>query len=374
MKKLLALALCMCVATLMFAQLTVPPSGGNQKSTVTQWIGPASVSITYSSPDVHAPNGDDRKGHIWGELVHYGFIDQGYGTSKSAPWRAGSNENTTITFSHDVKIEGKELKAGTYGVFLDVEKEGPWTWIFSHNSTSWGSYFYNPKEDALRVQTTPVDAAYTEWLTYGFDDRQPTSATAYLQWENKRIPFKVEVPNVNDIYVNIMRGELEGTMLGFTNGPWMTAAQFCAQNKVNLDEALRWADNAISGSFIGVEDFSSLQTKALVLQAMGKDAESDLIMDKAIKQPTATVQAVHQYGKALLASGKTQKALEVFKMNAQKHPEDKFTPYVGLARGYTAVGDKKNAIKNWELAIKNLPENQKPNITFYEGELKKLKG
>lgn len=374
MKKLLTLACSLCLGLQLFAQLALPPSGGNQKSTVTQWIGPASVSITYNSPDVHGPNGEDRKGHIWGELVHYGFIDQGFGTSKAAPWRAGSNENTTITFSNDVKIEGQPLKAGTYGVFLDVEKDGPWTWIFSNNSTSWGSYFYNPKEDALRVKTTPVDAPYTEWLTYGFDDRQLTSATAYLQWENRRIPFKIEVPNVNDIYVKQLRAQLEGTTAGFTNQPWMAAAQFCAQNKVNLEEALHWADNAISGTFIGNEDFNSLQTKAQVLQAMGKDAEADAIMDKAIKQPTATVMAVHQYGRALLASGKNQKAMDVFKLNRQLHPNDMFTTYVGLARGFTAMGDKKSAIKNWELAIKNIPEDQKANAPAYEAELKKLKG
>ena len=152
MKKILLLSFLIIGSTLAFAQsLTFPPNGDNQKASVTQWIGPVSVNITYNSPNVHGPNGEDRKGHIWGELVHYGFIDQGFGTSKAAPWRAGSNENTTISFSHDVTIGGKSIKAGTYGLFLDVEKEGAWNWIFSNNSTSWGSYTYDPKEDALRV-------------------------------------------------------------------------------------------------------------------------------------------------------------------------------------------------------------------------------
>ncbi|MFM7854313.1 MAG: DUF2911 domain-containing protein, partial [Flammeovirgaceae bacterium] len=172
--------------------LTLPPSGDNQKAKVVQYIGPVEVSITYSSPDVHGPNGEDRKGHVWGELVHYGYIDQGFGSSKAAPWRAGANENTVITFSHDVTIEGKALKAGSYGLFLATEKSDPWTWIFSKNYTSWGSYFYNQKEDALRVPASPQDAPYTEWLTYGFDDRQARSTVAYLQWENKRIAFKIE--------------------------------------------------------------------------------------------------------------------------------------------------------------------------------------
>ncbi len=373
MKKFLALTLLVLIGRVGFAQLTLPPNGDNQKSTVTQGIGLSSVSIVYSSPNVHGPNGEDRKGHIWGELVHYGFVDQGFGSSKAAPWRAGANENTTITFSHAVKINGKDLGAGTYGLFLDVEKDGPWSWIFSKNSTSWGSYFYDPKEDALRVQTVPADAPYTEYLTYGFDERETTSATAFLQWENKRISFKIEVPDVNSLYVNKMREELRGTTTGFNYQNWMTAAQFCAQHKINLDEALTWADVAISGVFIGQEDFFSLQTKALVLQAMGRDNEADVLMEKAIKMPSASLMAVHQYGRSLLASGKNQKALDVFKLNKQLHPEDKFTTFVGLARGYAAIGDKKNAIKNWEAAIKNLPADQQGNKGAYEAELNKLK-
>jgi len=373
MKKLLPLALLMAACSWAMAQdLTMPPSGGNQKSSVTQWIGLVSVTINYNSPDVHAPNGDDRKGHIWGELVHYGFIDQGFGSSKAAPWRAGSNENTTITFSNDVKIGGKDLKAGTYGVFLDVEKEGNWNWIFSKNSTSWGSYFYNESEDALRVSTTPVDAAYSEWLNYGFEDRLPNSTVAYLQWENKKVPFKIEVPNVNDLYIAKMRNDLR-SYPGFDYQNWMAAAQFAAQNKINLEEALTWADHAISAPFSGQENFNTLSTKSQVLMAMGKNAEAAAVMDKAIKLPDANVQAIHQYGRTLLNAGQSQKALEIFQYNFKAHPQEKFTTYVGLARGYTAVGDKKNAIKNWETAIKNLPENQKPNLPAYEGELKKLK-
>ena len=373
MKKLLTIPLVL-VACCSFAQITTPPAGDNQKCSVTQGIGLATITITYSSPDVHGLSGEDRKGHIWGELVHYGFIDQGFGTSKSAPWRAGANENTIITFSHDVKINGQDLKAGSYGLFLDVEKEGPWRWIFSKNSTSWGSYFYDPKDDALRVETTPTDAPYTEWLTYGFDDRMTTSTSAFLQWENKRMSFKVEVPNINELYVNKMREELRGTPTGFNYQGWMAAAQFCARNKINLEEALTWSDIAIKGPFVGQEDFSSLETKAVVLQAMGRDKEADEIMDKAIKMPSATTQSIHQYARTLLNAGKKEKAMEVFKLNRQLHPEDKFTTYVGLARGYTAMGDKKNAIKNWEIAIKNLPENQKANESFYKAELEKLKG
>jgi len=373
MKKIITLAAFLCLTGWVMAQpLSQPPSGENQKSRVTQWIGPVEVSITYNSPNVHAPNGDDRKGHIWGELVPYGYVDQGFGSSKASPWRAGSNENTVITFSHDVKVEGKDIKAGKYGLFLALSKEGPSTWIFSNNSTSWGSYFYNQSEDALRVNTTLQDGAYTEFLTYGFDDRKLESAVAFLQWENKKIPFKIEVPNVNDLYVSRMRNELR-SFPGFDSRNYATAAAFCARNKINLEEALSWADQAMNAGLGGAEDMTTMSTKSDVLRAMGRDAEADALMDKAIKSPTATAMAIHQYARGLLAAGKKEKAMEIFLYNAKAHPEEKFTPNVGLARGYTAMGDKKNAIKYWELAIKNIPDNQKQNIAFYEGELKKLK-
>lgn len=373
MKNLFTLIIAGIISSTAFAQsLTSPPSGGNQKAEVSQWIGPVKITINYSSPKVHAPNGDDRKGHIWGELVPYGLNNLGFGTSTAAPWRAGANENTTITFSHNVKVGGKDINAGTYGLHLIVEKDQPWTYIFSNNYTSWGSFFYDAKEDAARAQSTPVDCEYTEYLTFGFENRQPNSAVAYLAWENKKAPITIEVPNINELYVATMRDELRGSV-GFDYQSYVNAANFCATNKINLDEALTWADVAISGQFFSQENFATLQTKANVLTAMGKTSEANTVMMKAINNPTASVGQIHQYGRSLINAGENARALEVFKLNAKLHPEDKFTPNVGLARGYTAVGDKKNAVKSWETAIKNLPENQKQFQSVYEGELKKVK-
>jgi tetratricopeptide (TPR) repeat protein len=373
MKKTSLLFLLVLIAGYSMGQaLSGPPSGDNQKSKVIQWIGPVEVSIFYSSPDVHGPNGEDRTGKIWGTpIAHYGFVNQGFGNGKDAPWRAGANENTIITFSNDVKIEGKDLKAGTYGLFLAVAKTGPWTWVFSKNSSSWGSYFYDPAEDALRVDVEAKDGAYTENLTYGFDDRKANSAVAFLQWENKKIPFKIEVPNVNDLWVSKMRDELRSSP-GFDPRNFSGAALFAAQQKVNLDEALVWADKAMDPNLGGTTDFNSLQAKAAVLNAMGKGQEAAQVMDKAIRLPGVSVQQIHQYARTLLNGGFKDKAMEVFQFNAKSHPEEKFTPNVGLARGYTALGDKKNAIKYWQIALQNVPENQKANVAVWEGELKKL--
>ena len=170
-----------------------------------------------------------------------------------------------------------------------------------------------------------------------------------------------------------MRKELRSNP-GFNYQNWTSAAQFCVQNKINLEEALIWAEVAVSTPYIGEENFNTLQTKSTVLDALGRGADADVVMDKAIKHPSATMQSIDQYGKTLLAAGKNEKALEVFKLNKLMHPKDMFTTNVGLARGYTGVGNKKNAIKSWEIAIKNLPEDQKENLKEYQAELNKLKG
>jgi tetratricopeptide (TPR) repeat protein len=371
----LMLALIACTAA--FAQtitLTAPPNGDNHKSSVTQWIGLASVTITYRGPDVHSPTGDDRKGHIWGELVHYGLKDpDAYGSATEQPWRAGSNEITSITLSHDMKINGKDLKAGTYGVFILLDEQKPWTWIFSKNSTSWGSYYYNPKEDVLRVEATPEECAYTEWLTYGFDNRALQSARAYLMWENKRIAFNIEVPNGLQLYVDQMRAELT-SYAGFNYTNWLRNAKFCLNNKINLEEALQWVDVSMnSDRFNGQKSFDAMKTKADILTALNRTADADAVMADAMKTLDPTLLEVHDYGRSLLNAGRTDRALEIFLLNRQKHKDDKFITYVGLARGYTAVGNKKEAIKNWEMAIKNVPAAQKNSLPSYEAELKKLK-
>lgn len=357
------------------SEISTPPNGDNERAEVTQWVGPVRISIAYHSPRVHNPANNDRTGHIWGEVVHYGFIDEGFGPTKSAPWRAGANESTAITFSNDVKIEGRDLKAGTYALFLDVEKDGPWQWIFS-NHLGWGSFQYDPKDDVLRVPVTPQDAPFTEFLTYGFDERRTDSTVAYLQWEKKRIPFKIDVPNVNDIYVAKMRQELQSWQ-GFNYQDWQTAAQFCADNKVNLEEALVWADKAIDGPFrgatIGHEDFATLSTKAAVLNAMGRDSEAETVMQKALQLPGTDSYSIYAYGMGLLRKDEKAKAMKVFTFNQQQHPQDKFWTALGLARGYTALGDKKNAIANWEIVLQHVPDNLSNRTAAYEAALKKLK-
>ena len=357
------------------SELSLPPNGDNQRAEVAQWVGPVKVTIEYHSPNVHGGGGADRTGHIWGELVRYGFFDEGFGPSHATPWRVGANESTTITFSHDIKIGGHDVKAGTYALFLELEKDAPWTWILSA-SPGWGSYQYDPKYDVLRVSATPQDAPYTEFMTFNFEERRPNSTVAVLQWEKKRISFKIDVPNVNDIYVAQMRRELMGWP-GFDPQNWQTAAQFCATNKINLEEALVWANRAIEEPFRGAvpgrRDYSTLRTKANVLEAMNRTAEAEAVMQEAIRLPGTDAVQIHSYGMSLLNAGKTAKAVEIFNFNRQQHPDDQFITFIGLARAYSATGDKQKAIQSWETALQHVPSNRQALVPMIQKALQKLK-
>jgi hypothetical protein len=336
-----------------FSGLTLPPSGNNQKASVIQYIGPVQVRIDYSSPAVHGPNGKDRRGQIWGKLVPYGLTNLGFGNGKPGPWRAGANENTVFSVSNEVSIEGKALPAGHYGLHMIPGPE-EWTLIFSKNSGAWGSFFYDDSEDALRVTVKPHKHDYREWLEYEFTERRPTQATAELQWEELAVPWTIKANNVDDLYITRLRQELT-TVPGFSYQGYDAAAQYCVQANTHLEDALKWADAAISMPFIGQTNFDTLSVKALVLAKMGRDAEASTIMQTAIHHPTAGPLQIHVYGRQLLAANKNEAALEVFKYNAERNG-DAWPVHVGLARGYAAVGDKKAALEHAQKALPQAPD------------------
>lgn len=323
----------MCAASQ--AQLTTTASGGNKKAVVGERIGLTDVTIHYDRPHVKG-----REGKIWGGLVPVGFNNLGFGSAKAAPWRAGSNENTTITFSTDVMVEGHQLPAGTYGVFMAYDPNET-TVIFSKNSTSWGSYYYDEAEDALRVKVKPVATdVSTEWLKYEFVNETDSSATVQLTWEKLSIPFTIQT-DVKKTQVEIFRKELRSDK-GFTWLGWDQAALWCAQHKVNLEQALQWADSATSPIFGGNMQFQPYATKAQVLSAMGKEDEAAAVMKTGMQY--GSMLDVHSYGRQLIVAKKPKEALEVFKSNLSKYPKQ-FTTLMGMARGYSANGDYKTALK-----------------------------
>lgn len=361
MKKVLLFCISVCLFHILPAQLTVIPNGGNKKAMVSERIGITDVAIHYDRPGVKG-----REGKIWGALVQPGFNDLGFGSSKAAPWRAGANENTTIEFSTDVKVEGQPLPAGKYAFFIAYDSN-ECTLIFSKNSSSWGSFFYDEKEDALRVKVKPsATDKNVEWLKYEFTNETPTSADIALEWEKLMIPFKVEV-DLTQTQLASFRNELR-TDKGFQWQSWATAAQWCVDNNINLDQALLWSDTATSVNFGGDRSFQAWSTKAQVLNKLGKTAQADSVMKHAMS--FAGIFELHQYGRQLIAQKKNKEALEVFKMNYEKNP-NQFTTLMGLMRGYAANNDNKNALKYANMALPLAPDTL--NKTNVENIIEKLK-
>jgi hypothetical protein len=326
------------------AQLTTLPSGGNYKASVSERVGLTDVTIDYSRPGVKG-----REGKIWGTLIPVGYNDLGFGSSKQAPWRAGANENTTITFSRNVKVEGHDIPAGTYGLFVAYDPK-ECTVIFSKNNTAWGSFYYDPKQDVLQVKVKPIATDKSvERLKFEFTDQTENSAVVALEWEKLMIPFKVETDYVKD-QIEAFRTELPGTK-GFYWEAWDQAAQWCLEKNTNLDEALLWSDTAIAFSNNSV--FLPYSTKGSILEKLGRGAEADVIVKKAL--PFASTLEAHQYARKLLAQKKTKDAFDVYKMNYDKHPNE-FTTNMGMARAYSGMGNYKKALEFAQKAQAQVPD------------------
>ena len=289
---------------------------------VTGTIGLTRVTIDYSSPGV-------KGREIWGKLVPYGLTTFQFGTGKPAPWRAGANENTVITFSDDVKVNGKDLAAGSYGLHMITGKD-EWTIIFSKNYTSWGSFFYDPGEDALRIKVKPENVPFMEWLTYGFENFKENSADVFLHWEKLKVTFKIEVDN-DRLVMQSIKNQLRSTA-GFTWMGYTQAASYYFRKNTHLDQALKWVKQSIS---------------------MTENERNRNLL-----------------GYILLAQNKTEEALQVFKENVKKFPNS-WNVYDSLAECFSKQGNKKQAVKYYKMALKKAPDNQKKRI---EGTLKKLQG
>jgi hypothetical protein len=337
--------------------MTTPPSGNNQKASAIQYIGPIKITVEYSSPAVHSPTGEDRRGKIWGKLVPFGLAPIGVGKNKDVPWRAGANENTTFSASEPVTIEGKPLAAGTYGLHM-IPGADEWTIIFSRNASAWGSFFYDDNQDALRVQVKPHKHDYREWLAYDFPVRKPNEATAELQWEELAVPFTIKA-DVNASYITHLRHELTSGY-GFDYRAYMTAAQFCLQADTDMEQGMRWAEAAVSMPGIGQSNFDTLSTKALFLAKLGKAADVKATMKAAIELPGTTAIQIHLYGRQLLAAHKNADAMEIFKLNAERNG-DSWPVHVGLARGYSATGDIQKALEHARKGLTQAPDELNRN-------------
>jgi len=336
------LLLLTCLSFNLAAQITTPRTP-SPAANVAQTIGISTVTVSYSRPSV-------KGREIWGKLVPYGWNVQNFGNGNSAPWRAGANENTTIKFSHEAKVEGHAVPAGEYGLFFVVNTDNTAELILSKNYRSWGSFWYDEKQDLMRAKIQLRDIPFTEMLTYDFINNTKNSSELVLNWEKKQFPVKIEFA-VDDIVMANAVEELKGPT-GFGWQGYASAANYSLQNKIDLDQGLAWIDQAIAIN----KSFATLSTKSNILAAMGKKEESDKAWTDALS--IATENELNTYGYAQLNNGQVDKAIEIFTLNTKRYPNSA-NCFDSLGEALATKGDNKNAILNFK---KSLSMNPPPNV------------
>jgi Protein of unknown function (DUF2911) len=328
MKTIMLKPFAFCVAIvglgqIAFAQSDLKLPDASQAAEVKQRIALTDITVHY-----HRPLVNGRK--IWGGLVPYGKV-----------WRVGANENTTIEFSDPVSVEGKPLDKGTYGLHM-IPNPDSWTVIFSKTNTAWGSYSYDQKEDALRVDVKPKTLAQPEEaLEFEFEDLQPTSTAVTLKWEKLGVPFTVSINDADQTLQNI-RAQLKGA----GQFAWQAldqGAQFCLTRKINLDEALRWADASVQIE----ERFDNLSTKADILKALNRPDEAKTTWNHALE--IANAGQLYSYGRQLQFQKQGAQAMEIFKEVVKRFPNGVFG-YLAQARLKSAAGDFAGALNDAKLA------------------------
>jgi hypothetical protein len=313
----------------------------SQHALVTQRIGITDITINYHRPLVNGRQ-------IWGKLVPYGQV-----------WRAGANENTTITFSDPVTIEGQPLDKGTYGLHM-IPGETQWTVIFSKDSAAWGSFTYKQENDALRVTVKPQATELHDALAYDFDEVKPDSTIVTMSWEKIAVPFKVHV-NVNDVVTASFRQQLHGLNQYYWD-TWDDAAGYLLANKIDLDEALKDEEQSIQLE----ERYDNLMSKSHILETMGRKQDADMFRAKALEMANAL--QLYVYGRQLQGEKKQDEAIAIYQSSAKKFP-DYWTTHLGMARVYSAQGDFDSAVKEVKLSLTGAPDANKNTL---EGYVKKL--
>jgi hypothetical protein len=292
-------------------------------ASATQTLGLTELSVTY-----HRPGTNGRK--IWGALVPYDQV-----------WRAGANMNTTVSFSTPVTVNGTALAAGTYGLHM-IPTTGAWTVIFSKESGAWGSFSYDQKEDAARVSAKPEVAPFQERLGYTFDDPSKDAVVLAMRWEKVRVPIEIRIDvaqTVLDNYLAQLRALPRFGWLG-----WNQAANWAAQNDIELDQAMGWADRSISMN----RNFTNLTTKSLILGKKGNPTEAAKLRDEAFGM--ATEAELNTYGYQLMGQQKTDEAIAIFERNVKAHPQSS-NVYDSLAEAYGIKGDRNRALENYSKAL-----------------------
>lgn len=215
-------------------------------STLKQKVGFTDIEIVYSRPSVKG-----RK--IFGGLVPNGDV-----------WRTGANSPTKVTFSTPVTFGGKQVEAGTYGLY-SIPGEDEWTVILNKvGERDWGAYNYKAENDVARVTAKPETLSKpVETFTIGIGDIRSEGATLTLEWDKTRVPVKFEVDVVKPIVAQIDSALSSGAQL--PAGFYFQAAMFYHDNGLDIGKAKTWIEQATKDN----APFYMLHGKAKILAKAG---------------------------------------------------------------------------------------------------------
>lgn len=218
-----AVALTLGSTGVMNAQLKVPAPSPLQ--TIKQAFGLSDLSIEYSRPSAKGRT-------IFGDVVPFGKV-----------WRTGANSSTKITFGDNVKLEGKDVAAGTYALYTIPNKD-KWEILIYKDLTLGGNVNdYKNENELLRFTVTPKTLHdKKETFTIDIADLTATSANIELLWENTKVSFNV----TTDIDSKIMKN-IESSVIN-DNRPYFQAASYYYDNNKDLNKAGEWIDKAIASN------------------------------------------------------------------------------------------------------------------------------
>lgn len=339
----------------LFAQLTQPADGGCNKAMVSERIGLTDIAISYSRPALKG-----REGKIWGNVVQEGFANGGF--SDLAPWRAGANESTTIEFSTDISLEGHQIAAGKYGLFIAYYPTES-VLILSKATDGWGSIFYDSTKDVARIKVKPVKLDRTvERLSYEFRDQDDSNATILLSWENLGIPFRIKTA-LHQLQMETIDRESQ-TAKVFNPAFMLDAADYMSDHNVDLEKALGYAKWSA-----GSMPFRSHILQSGILRKLDRTKEADEALKAAVQ--FGTPRQVYYYAMGKLAGKEYDLAVRALELLHSKDPNVYITN-LGLAKAYLAKNDIKNASKFIKAAGKYAGnENEKKEIAALSGDVKK---
>lgn len=309
--------------------------GASQHATVEQQVGISRIALDYYRPAVNGRA-------IWGGLVPWDQV-----------WRAGANDNTTITLSDPATIEGKPIAAGTYGLHM-IPGQEKWVVALSTNSTSWGSFTYDPAEDAVRVEVIAEASEFDERLRYSFDEVDNRTTRIAMHWENLRVPFTIAFDTPALVVAKIERDLRH--LPQFSWQGWNSAAAWTVQSQYALDKGLGWVDRSIALN----ENGTNLTTKLAILTRLGRNDEVAPIAARV--ETIGNEVEINALGYTyLLQLSNVDKALELFAKNNRDYPQS-WNTYDSLGEAYAAKGNTARARELYTKALEMAPAGQQPRI------------